>query len=78
MNDIVNFGIKYGVEFIAASFVRSGEDVLNLKKLLADNNGSHIKIISKIENQQGLENYDNILKHTDGVMVARGDVSFVL
>ena len=75
VDDIVNFGIKQGVEFIAASFIRTGQDVLNLKKLLADNGGSHIKIISKIENQEGLINYDEILKHTDGVMVARGDVS---
>ena len=63
------------MEFIAASFVRTGDDVQNLKKLLNDNGGSHIKIISKIENQQGLINYDDILKYTDGIMVARGDVS---
>jgi pyruvate kinase len=75
VDDIVNFGIKHGVEFIAASFVRSGQDVRNLRKLLADNGGSQIKIICKIENQEGLENYDEILKETDGIMVARGDVS---
>lgn len=74
VKDIVDFGIAKGVEFVAASFVRTGQDVRNLKKLLADNNGSHIKIISKIENQEGLENFDEILKETDGVMVARGDV----
>ena len=75
VDDIVNFGIKNGVEFIAASFVRTGEDVKNLRKLLVDNDGAGIKIVSKIENQEGLENYDDILKETDGVMVARGDVS---
>lgn len=75
VDDIVNFGIAKGVEFIAASFVRKGEDVVNLKKLLADNGGQGIKIISKIENQEGLENFDDILRETDGVMVARGDVS---
>jgi pyruvate kinase len=75
VDDIVNFGIKQGVEFIAASFVRTGQDVRNLRKLLADNGGPHIKIIYKIENQEGLENYDEILKETDGIMVARGDVS---
>lgn len=74
VKDIVDFGIKRGVEFIAASFVRTGQDVRNLKKLLADNNGSHIKVISKIENQEGLENFDEILKETDAVMVARGDL----
>jgi pyruvate kinase len=75
VDDIVNFGIKQGVEFIAASFVRTGQDVRNLRKLLADNGGPQIKIICKIENQEGLENYDEILKETDGIMVARGDVS---
>jgi pyruvate kinase len=75
VKDIVDFGIARRVEFIAASFVRTGQDVRNLKKLLADNGGPEIKIISKIENQEGLENYDDILKETDGVMVARGDVS---
>lgn len=74
VNDIVNFGIAKQVEFIAASFVRKAEDVRNLKKLLADNGGQDIKIISKIENQEGLENFDEILKVTDGVMVARGDL----
>eukprot|EP00934_Nitzschia_sp_Nitz4_P006889 Nitzschia sp. Nitz4//scaffold224_size33420//8754//11357//NITZ4_007887-RA/size33420-augustus-gene-0.40-mRNA-1//1//CDS//3329542641//6879//frame0 len=74
VDDIVNFGIKKGVEFIAASFVRTGQDVKNLKKLLADNNGGHIKVICKIENQEGLENFDDILKETDGIMVARGDL----
>ena len=66
--------MKRKVEFIAASFVRKAEDVKNLKKLLHDNGGSEIKIISKIENQEGLENYDEILKETDAVMVARGDL----
>jgi len=74
VDDIVNFGIKNGVEFIAASFVRTGQDVKNLRKLLVDNDGAGIKIVSKIENQEGLENYDDILKETDGVMVARGDL----
>ena len=74
VDDIVNFGIKKGVEFIAASFVRTGQDVRNLRKLLADNGGSQIRIICKIENQEGMENYDEILKETDGIMVARGDL----
>ena len=74
VNDIINFGIKHNVDYIAASFVRKGSDVVNLRKLLADNGGQHIKIICKIENQEGLENYDDILHHTDGIMVARGDL----
>ncbi|KAG7370376.1 pyruvate kinase [Nitzschia inconspicua] len=74
VDDIVNFGIKHGVEFIAASFVRTGQDVRNLRKLLVDNGGPHIKIICKIENQEGLENYDEILRETDAIMVARGDL----
>jgi len=74
VDDIVNFGIKYKVDFIAASFVRTGQDVHNLRKLLDDNNGEKIKIICKIENQEGLENYDAILKATDAIMVARGDL----
>jgi len=74
VKDIVEFGIARKVEYIAASFVRTGDDVRNLKKLLANNGGSHIKIISKIENQEGLENYDDIVQETDAVMVARGDL----
>jgi pyruvate kinase len=62
------------VDFIAASFVRKAEDVANLRKLLADNGGPEIKIICTIENQEGLENYDEILKVTDSIMVARGDL----
>lgn len=67
-------GIKKKVEFIAASFIRKAEDVRNLRQLLAENGGQHIKIISKIENQEGLENYQEILQETDAVMVARGDL----
>lgn len=77
VNDIVNFGIKNNVDFIAASFVRKATDVKNLRQLLADNGGQHIKIICKIENQEGLENYDEILQATDGIMVARGDLGMV-
>ena len=70
-DDIVDFGIKNRVEFIAASFVRKPEDVKNLRKLLADNGGPEIKIICKIENLEGVENFDGILELTDAVMVAR-------
>lgn len=64
-DDIVNFGIKHEVDYIAASFVRKASDVKNLRKLLADNGGQKIKIICKIENQEGLENYSEILEATD-------------
>lgn len=74
IDDIVNFGIKNDVDFIAASFVRKGSDVQNIRKILADNGGQHIKIICKIENLEGLQNYNDILKRTDAIMVARGDL----
>jgi len=74
VKDIVDFGIARKVDMIAASFIRTAQDVRNLKKLLNDNGGSHIKIISKIENQQGLQNFEEILVETDAVMVARGDL----
>lgn len=72
-NDIV-FGIEQGVDFIAASFVRKASDVLEIRELLERHNASHIQIISKIENQQGVDNLDEILEVSDGLMVARGDL----
>lgn len=72
-NDIV-FGIEQGVDFIAASFVRKASDVLEIRQLLESHNASHIQIISKIENQQGVDNLDEILEVSDGLMVARGDL----
>uniref|UniRef100_A0A7S3KYU4 Pyruvate kinase n=2 Tax=Amphora coffeiformis TaxID=265554 RepID=A0A7S3KYU4_9STRA len=74
VDDIVNFGIKHKVDFIAASFVRKAADVQNLRQLLAENGGQDIRIICKIENQEGLENYSDILQATDAIMVARGDL----
>lgn len=70
----IKFGIEQGVDFIAASFVRSADDVLNIKKILEDNEGQDIKIISKIENEEGVENIDEIVEVSDGIMVARGDL----
>ncbi|MGG4141626.1 pyruvate kinase [Paenibacillus algorifonticola] len=72
-NDIV-FGIEQGVDFIAASFVRKASDVLEIRELLERHNAGHIQIISKIENQQGVDNLDEILEVSDGLMVARGDL----
>ena len=73
VDDLVNFGIPEGVDFIAASFVRRGSDLDYIREVLGDE-GAHIKIISKIENQEGLHNYEEILAASDGIMVARGDL----
>ncbi|MCL6602774.1 MAG: pyruvate kinase [Paenibacillus sp.] len=72
-NDIL-FGIEQDIDFIAASFVRKASDVLEIRALLEKNNAGHIQIISKIENQQGVDNLDEILAVSDGLMVARGDL----
>ena len=74
IDDIVNFGIRHNVDFIAASFVRKASDVRKIRSLLAENGGQHIKIICKIENLEGLQNYMDILAATDAIMVARGDL----
>ena len=74
IDDIVNFGIRHNVDFIAASFVRKASDVRKIRSLLAENGGQHIKIICKIENLEGLQNYMEILAATDAIMVARGDL----
>ncbi len=68
------FGIEQGVDFIAASFVRRGSDVLEIRELLKENNATYINIIPKIENQEGVDNIDEILEVSDGLMVARGDL----
>ena len=68
------FGIKNDVDFIAASFVRNADDVIELRKFLDYNGGHTIKIISKIENLEGVDNFDKILLNSDGIMVARGDM----
>ena len=72
-NDIL-FGIEQGIDFIAASFVRRASDVLEIRELLEKHNASHIQIIAKIENRQGVDNLDEILEVADGLMVARGDL----
>jgi pyruvate kinase len=63
-----------GVDFIAASFIRKASDVLEVRGVLNNNGGKDIKIISKIENQEGVENIDSIIEVTDAIMVARGDM----
>ncbi|MGM9735297.1 MAG: pyruvate kinase [Candidatus Cryptobacteroides sp.] len=69
----VNWAIDADIDFIAHSFVRSREDLLEIREIL-EARGSHIKIISKIENQQGIDNLDDILTYCYGVMIARGDL----
>lgn len=72
-NDII-FGCKTGFDFIAASFVSCDADILEVRKILEENGGKDIKIIAKIENQEGVDNIDDILRVSDGIMVARGDM----
>jgi pyruvate kinase len=72
-DDLVNFGVKHGVDMIAASFVRKASDISTIRDTMGPE-GKHIKIVAKIENQEGLHNYDEILKAADGIMVARGDL----
>lgn len=70
----VIFGIEQNVDFIAASFVRSKEDMITLRKFVNYHGGHNIKLIAKIENNEGVDNFDEILKYSDGIMVARGDM----
>ena len=72
-SDII-FAAKEGFDFIAASFTRSADDILQMRQILKENGGSHVNIIAKIENMEGVENIDEILRVVDGVMVARGDL----
>ena len=70
----IAFGVEQGFDFIAASFVRRASDIEDIRALLATLGGSHIGIIAKIENREGVENMEEILRAADGVMVARGDL----
>lgn len=72
-SDII-FGIKNDIDFIAASFVRKREDVMEIREILEQNAGEFIHIIPKIENQEGIDNIDSILEVSDGLMIARGDM----
>jgi len=73
ISDIKNWAIPNNIDFIAASFVRKASDVHKIREVLGEE-GKGIKIICKIENQEGMENYDDILEATDAIMVARGDL----
>ena len=76
VKDIIEWGVPNDIDFIAASFVRKAEDLYNIRQTIQEHTGTptNIKIISKIENQEGLINFDEILKATDAIMVARGDL----
>lgn len=71
--DII-WGIEHGFDFIAASFVRTADDVLEIREILSQHNCDFINIIAKIENMQGVDNIDDIIRVSDGVMIARGDM----
>jgi len=70
----IEFGIKMGVDYIAASFVRSAKDVMEIRQILDESGSSDIHIIAKIESRDGVKNIDGILEVADGIMVARGDL----
>lgn len=72
------FGIENDVDFVAASFVRSAQDVKEVRRLLDENGGNHINIIAKIENREGVDNIDEIIEASDGIMIARGDMGVEL
>jgi len=70
----IRFGVEQGIDIIAQSFVRKAEDILEIKQLLEDQGASHIQVVAKIENDEGVGNLDAILSVADGLMVARGDL----
>ena len=72
--DDICFGIEHGFDFIAASFTRTAEDILQIRKILEEKNCNNISIIAKIENMQGVQNINDIIRVSDGIMVARGDM----
>ena len=71
--DII-FGCNNNIDFIAASFIRKASDILEIRDILKEQNNNHIKIIAKIENQEGVNNIDSIIEVSDGIMIARGDM----
>lgn len=73
ISDIL-FGVEQGIDFIAASFVRKASDVLEIRRVIEEAGAGDIQIISKIENQEGVDNIDEIIEVSDGIMVARGDM----
>ncbi|WP_461224098.1 pyruvate kinase [Lacticaseibacillus suihuaensis] len=72
--DDIRFGLDNGINFIAASFVRKPQDVLDIRELLEEKDALNVQIFPKIESQEGIDNFDDIIKVSDGLMVARGDM----
>jgi len=70
----IAFGVQNGAEFVAASFARTADDILEIRRLFSQEGRSNVNIIAKIENMQGVQNIDEILRVSDGIMVARGDL----
>ena len=68
------FGIEQGIDFVAASFVSTAQDVMDIRRLLDENGGEDIEIIAKIENQAGVDNVEEICENCSGIMIARGDL----
>ena len=73
-HDDLLFGIQEGFDFVAASFTRTANDIREVRKILKENGGEEIQIIAKIENSEGIDNIDEIIRCADGIMVARGDL----
>ena len=72
--DDIEFAVQEGFDYIAASFTRTADDILEIRRILEENHCDYIKIIAKVENDQGIKNVDEILRVADGVMIARGDM----
>jgi len=77
MKDII-FGCNEGIDLLAASFIQSSDHIFKIKKLLAEQQASHVLVIAKIESALGVQNFDSILQASDGIMVARGDLGVEL
>lgn len=70
----IRFGLENEIDFIAASFVRKAQDILEIREILEEKEMTHVQILAKIESQEGINNIDEIIKVADGIMVARGDM----
>lgn len=70
----IRFGLDNEIDFIAASFVRKAQDILEIRQILEEKDMTHVQILAKIESQEGIDNIDAIIKVSDGIMIARGDM----
>lgn len=73
-NADIRFGLEQGLNFIAISFVRTAKDVNEVRAICEETGNGHVKLLAKIENQQGIDNIDEIIEAADGIMIARGDM----